>query len=162
MCEKDPAAGLVATIQALALPGLEEAPGASVVWRAGSRAPDLPDSFFAPALLTRFCESWMRENRTSRLKALSGRESCNFRRNTWHWRDCTRPQTGLGFSFTANLTISACTSKGSSCDRRGNGPSSLARAASPGVPSVPRMPAAPGDRVVAHPGLLRRRVGPGC
>jgi hypothetical protein len=34
---------------------------------AGACAPALPESFVAPASRTRFCESWMRENRTSSL-----------------------------------------------------------------------------------------------
>src|SRR6266481_9848724 len=34
---------------------------------AGACAPALPESFLAPVLLTRLCESWMRENRTSSL-----------------------------------------------------------------------------------------------
>ena len=61
----------------MALPGLETAAGASAVRRVGTRAPDLPDSFFEPASLTRFCESWMRENRTS---SLSGGRRPAFRR----------------------------------------------------------------------------------
>jgi hypothetical protein len=71
-------------------------------------------------------------------------------------------QVGGGFSFTANLAITGCTSAGKACDRRGNDARSPAYAASHGVPSVPRMPASPGDRVAAHPGLMRRRVGSGC
>ena len=47
--------------------GAGTASGASAVRRVGTCAPDLPDSFFEPALLTRLCESWMRENRTSSL-----------------------------------------------------------------------------------------------
>src|SRR3954453_2835271 len=73
----DLAADLVATIQEMALSGLATAAGASTLRRAGPCAPDLPDPFLEPALLTRFCESWMRENRTS---SLSGGRRPAFRR----------------------------------------------------------------------------------
>src|SRR5689334_11998009 len=63
----DPATHLVATIQEVALSGLETAPGATTGRRIGTRAPDLPDSFIEPASLTRLCESWVRETRTPSL-----------------------------------------------------------------------------------------------
>ena len=71
------------------------------------------------------------------------------------------PKSGTGFAFTANLNITGCTSDGNPCTHGDTDGGPDVSAAEPRMPSAPRMPADPGDRVVAHPGLIRRRAGSG-